>query len=576
VAALGGAGADVAVAAPSAERRSTLVVATLQDVDSLNPFVGSSVTASQLFRSMFDYLTDYDPRDNRSVPGLARSWSTSPDGRTWTFRLRDGVRWSDGRALTAGDVAFTYRTIMARPALATSALLRNVQSVEAPDDGTVVIRTVAPTPTMLSLDVPIVPAHVWAGRDPAAAVTDPAVLVGSGPFRLTAARQGVGYELARNPGYWRGAPRIDRLVYRYLTNGDAAVQALLAGEVDVVGNLTPAQYEALGRDRRIGRNVARGSRLTELGLNAGAARADGVPLGDGHPALRDVRVRRAIDHAIDRDVLVRRVLGGQGDPGAGYLPPTYRPWGWRPAPASLRGYDPGEAARILDSAGYRVGADGVRVMPGGGRRLSFTVLVPNGRAHYEQSATYLVDWLRAVGIELRVQVMSDADKAARVAAGRYDMFLGGWVLDPDPDFLLSVQTCDARPDAGGTGTTDTFLCDPEYDRLYTLQSRQLDPAARAATVWRMQRRLQDGAGLLVLYYPGVLEAYRSDRFTGLVRRPAASGSVAGPWSFAVARPVAAPAREDRLPIRTLVAVGLVALVVAVVGAVARATRDRRQ
>lgn len=557
----------------------TMVVALLQDADTLNPFTGTSATSTQIFRLTYDYLTDYSLQDNHPVPGLAQSWSTSADGLTWTFPLRRGVTWSDGRPLTASDVVFTFRTLMTHPTLANSALVHNFGSVSAPDPQTVVIRTKVPTPSMLALDIPIVPAHLWAGHDPGTALTGAAAQVGSGPFRLVEARQSASYRFTGNRGYWRGAPKIDQLILRYFTNADAAVQALRKGEVDVAGNLTPGQYQALAGDPKIARNEARGTRFTELGFNSGAARADGIPIGDGHPALADVRVRQAIDHAIDRRTLVARVLGGHGDAGVGYLPATLKPWGWRPDPASLRRFDPAQANRILDTAQYRRGPDGVRRMPGGGRRLSFNLLVPNGRPHYQQSATYITQWLAAIGIEVRVQVMSDSEKSARTAVGRYDMFLGGWILDPDPDFLLSVQTCAARPVGKGAGTTDNFICDPAYDALYRQQSEQIVPAERAVTVQRMQQRLYDDAQLLTIYYPAVLEAYRADRFRPLARRPADSGSLAGPWSYALATPIAATAPRRSPSTAALIGVPLLVLVLMLAGAAiwwSRATREDRE
>jgi len=556
---------------------ATMVVAVLADVDTLNPFVGTQATSTQIFRLTYDYLTDYSPADNSPVPALALTWTTSADGLTWTFHLREGVHWSDGKPLTSKDVAFTYRTLMAHPTLANSNQVHNFASVETPDPATVVITTKVPIPSMLTLDIPIAPEHLWAGHDPATELTGSAALVGSGPFRLLEARQAGYYRFAANTGYWRGSPKIDQLVLRYFTNSDTAVQSLRTGEVDVVAGLTPAQYDALADERRITRNAAQYSRFTELGFNPGAARADGTAIGDGHPALRDVRVRQAIDQAIDRKALVERVLDGHGSPGVGYLPPTFAPWGWQPPPGALRTFDPAAANRALDQAGYRRGADGVRLMPDGKRRLSFNLLVPNGRPHYQQSATYLTGWLAAVGIEVKAQLMSDSEKGARVSTGRYDLFLGGWILDPDPDFLLSVQTCDARPVGKETGTTDTFACDRTYDTLYQRQSQQIDREQRAGTVQQMQQRLYDDAELLTLYYPAVLEAYRGDRFAPLTRRPGGTGSIAGAWSYATAVPLARPAPDGRsVPVLPLIALTLLVVLIGAAVWRSRATRDQRE
>ncbi|HVQ93491.1 MAG TPA: peptide ABC transporter substrate-binding protein [Mycobacteriales bacterium] len=562
----------------AAPARDTLVVATLQEPDSLNPFLGATVAANQLFRLTYRYLTSYRPGDNHPVPDLATSWRVSPDRLTWTFQLREGVRWSDGRPVTAADVAFTYRVVMRHPETVNAAAAAVFAEVSALDPATVEIRTREPTPTMLYLDIPIVPAHAWADRDPATPVDRPGPLtVGSGPFRLTAAAPGQFLRLAADPTYQPAPPRIGTLVLQHFGTSDAAAQAVRKGDADVVANLTPAQYTALGRVPGVTTVDAAATRFTELGANPGAARSDGTPIGDGHPALTDARVRAAIEHAIDRPTLVARVLGGHGEAGAGYLPTADKPWSWQPSGDQLRGYDPGRANQILDAAGYPRGPDGVRARAG--RRLDLRLYVPDSRALYQQSATYLVSWLREIGIAMTPRLMSDTQLGSRVLAGRYDLFLGGWVLDPDPNFLLSVQTCAARPDAGGNGSTDLFLCDPEYDRLYNRQARTLDEATRAQLVRAAQERLYRQALPIVLFYPAVLEAYRSDRFTGFVRRPS-GGSAAGWWSYVAIAPAAPRSTRSASSSRFgWTAGGGAALAGVLIGALVlrrRARRDERE
>jgi peptide/nickel transport system substrate-binding protein len=544
-----------------------MIIALPQQVDSLNPFVGISAPAVQLFGLMYDRLTEYRTADNQPVPGLAESWTQSADGLTWTFTIRDGVRWSDGRPLTAADIAFTYTTVMRNPGAVSAAAVKTFSSVTAPDARTLVITTSVRTPTMLTLDIPIVPEHLWRTADPLGEPPDAANPVGSGPYRLVEAAPARQYRLVRRPGHWRAEPRLPQLVFRYFTNTDAAAQALRKGEIDVATNLTPAQFDALAEEPDIATNVARGSRFTHLGFNPGATRVDGRPIGDGHPALRDPAVRSAIEHAVDRRLLVERVLGGHGDPGAGYFPPTYRPWSWEPGPAQRRDFDPAAAERLLDAAGYPRGPDGER-------RLRLRLYAPVERPHYQQSGQFIVQWLRALGIEVELTAMADTQLGERIDAGRFDLFLSGWLLDPDPDFLLSVHTCGARPDAGGSGTTDAYVCDAGYDELYRRQSVEMDPARRTDLVRRAQERLHAITAQVTLYYPGVLEAYRRDRFTGLTQRPAGSGSIAGPWSYLAARPVASAAPERGGPGPAVFA-GLTLLAVALGGAVLAGVRYRR-
>jgi peptide/nickel transport system substrate-binding protein len=569
---------------PPGHRASTLTVALLQGVDSLNPFQGTFVSSTQMFRLAYDFLTDYDPRDNSPRPGLAESWSVSPDGHTWTYRIRQGATWSDGKPVTAADVAFTYNLILRGPARGTanSALVKTFKAVTAPAPDTLVITTTVPTTTMLALDIPIVPAHVWSRiPDVREYPNTPAggrPVVSSGPFQLVEARANQFYRFRANPRHPTRAPNVDELVFQYFTSSDAAVQALRKGEVDAVGNLTPAQYEALGAEPSVGRNAGRGNRFTELGFNPGARRADGTRIGDGHPALADRRLREAVEFAIDRPALVKRVFQGHAEPGAGYLPPAATPWSWQPAGSGRRGFDPARANQLLDAAGYRRGPGGVRTTPDGRRPLRLRLYVPPERAHYQQAATYLKEWLRVVGIDVRPRLVPDTQLGSLVEAGRYDLFLGGWLADPDPDFLLSVHGCAALP--GADGGTDSYFCDPGYDRLYAEQARQTDRAKRIELVHRMQEQLYREASPIILYYPASLEAYRKDRFTGFVSRPAPSGSILGYWSYTAAGPVTGSADTGSGGAGAGVALGAGAAAAVAVGGLIlyrrRTTRDQRE
>jgi peptide/nickel transport system substrate-binding protein len=577
-----------AAAAPAGERedreRRTLTVALLKGVDSLNPFLGVFASSTQLNRLTYDTLTGFSTRDGSPVPALAQSWKTSADGLVWTFTIRPGARWSDGHALTSADVAFTYKLMLRNPAARTAkgSLVKTFTSVTAPDPRTVVIKTTVPTATMLALDIPIVPEHVWKGVARIDTFqNDRFPLVGSGPFQLVERQVDQYYRFTANEHYRGGAPKVDEVVFRYFKNTEAAVLALRKGEVDFAGGLTAAQFDSLEQDGNISRNEARLSRFIELAFNPGAARTDGSPVGDGHPALRDQRVRRAIDHAIDRKTLVSRVLGDHGEAGEGYLPPTLADWRWKPDRAARRAFDLAAANRILDRAGYRRGADGVRTMPGNGRKLEFRLFVPVGTPMFEQTAPYLERWLRQAGIRVRTQLMADTRLSDVTGEGEYDMFLGGWSTGPDPDYVLSVQTCAARPGPGASGgALDAFHCDQNYDRLYQRQSREVDRATRSAAVKEMQRRMYQTAAQVILFYPASLEGYRSDRFTRVARHPADRGSIVDTRALVLAAPVTASTREgQQRAIAPVTSLGVMLAVLTLGGVLAvrrRSGRDERE
>ena len=214
----------------------------------------------------YDYLVGYTMEDMSPAPALATEWETSDDGLTWTFTMRDDAMWSDGEPLTAADVAYTYGRILdGGPEAATwSSYLKGVESVEAPDDTTVVLTLKKPNAVLPLLPIPIVPEHIWKDvsekdiKSYAAEPTDGQPVVGSGPFRLVEGTAGGStYKFEANPDYWNGAPHVDEVAFRVFKSADPAVQALIKGEIDFVDNLSALQVAvARGRGRHHGAPAA--------------------------------------------------------------------------------------------------------------------------------------------------------------------------------------------------------------------------------------------------------------------------------------------------------------------------------
>src|SRR5690349_3985185 len=216
-------------------------VGLLSDVDSLNPFTGLVDESKEVWQTMYDTLTRTSAKDFTPVPGLATKWTTSPNGLTWTFTIRSGVKWSDGGALTAKDVAYTFNRIMNGSYEQTNygSYVAGITSVTAPNDTTVVMTTKTPNPQMLRLAIPILPAHIWSkvSSDQVKSFKSEIGAVGSGPFVLAGRQPGEFIRLTANKNYWGGAPKIDELVYRIYRNSDALTLALKRGEIDFADNL---------------------------------------------------------------------------------------------------------------------------------------------------------------------------------------------------------------------------------------------------------------------------------------------------------------------------------------------------
>ncbi|TNC23530.1 ABC transporter substrate-binding protein [Amycolatopsis alkalitolerans] len=571
--------------APQAQAQQdsrVLRVALVQDVDHLNPFLASFASSTMVGRLAWEFLTLPSAEDNSPSPGLAQSWTTSPDKLTWTYQIRAGVKWSDGQPVTAKDAAFTFNRIMSdkKAQEANGTYVENFASVTAPDDRTLVIRTKVPQASMTALDVPIVPEHVWAGiSDMADPKTDtvPVVGVGDGPFLITGYRPNELVRLKANPDYWRGKAKYDELQFITYKNAEAAVNALRNNEVDLVNRLTATQLDTLAGQPGITTSKATGRRYRELLMNPGAQNAARQPIGDGNPALKDVRVRKAIAQAIDPQTLIDKVLGGYGQLGGGLLPLAYPRYHWDPSDAQRYKFDPAAAGAALDAAGYRRGADGTRVGPDG-KPLELRLLGKASEDFSLRAADYVVSWLGAIGIKVDKQLVSDNEVDDRTNAGTYDLAFSGWGTSPDPDYTLGKQTCGALPATAGSSSSASFFCDPQFDALYARERAELDPAKRADLVKQAQARYYDQVPSFVIDYDNPLEAYRSDRFTGFPKQPAGTGTImeqSGYWSFYGATPAEGGGGSGGgLSPGAWVGIGAAAVVVVAVGGVTASRRRK--
>ena len=516
-------GAMVAAPGPgaAADETVTLTVGLLQDIDSPNPTAGYLVSSYEVWNLQYATLTDKAADDFAITPGLAESWEASADGLTYTYHLREGLQWSDGQSLTADDVAWTINTSREQEWVNHFSTTQNLTAT-AVDDRTVEVVSAVPDPKLPMLDVYILPRHIW--EEPSKDdITTYAALdgVGSGPFTLEEWKPGQEWIMKANPSYWQGAPAIDQIVFRLYTEGAAMVAALESGEIDAAHDVPAELFGGLQNRDDITAVVGSQGGMTELGMNAG----DG--LGDGHPALKDVVVRQAIAHAIDRKALFDRVLLGQGE-AIDTLGVSSDPV-WNPdIPADQQlNYDPEKAKQMLDDAGYKdTDGDGIREMPGGGQPLKFRYAERSESSQAAPIREFITAWLKEIGIDTEVSVFDDTQLTDEVANGTYDLFVWGWTPFVDPDPMLSYFKCDqVTTDANNPLYNDASWCNPEYDALYAQQNQELDRSKRIDLVHQMVTLFYEQAPYVVLYHDADTQAYRTDRFEGWVQQPKGTGPV---------------------------------------------------
>jgi peptide/nickel transport system substrate-binding protein len=543
--------AGVPAGAEPAPAKSVFTVGVTQDVDSLNPFVGITAAAYEIFQMVYPTLTEYGAKDFSIQPGLAESWTESPDKTFWTYKIRPGLKWSDGVPLTARDAAYTFNRIIngTFEKVNYGNYVGNITKAEAPDDTTLILRVDKPSPIMEKLAVYILPEHVYSKIDETAIQsfkdepTDGKPVVGAGPY-LTAERQvGQFTRMVANPNFYLGKPAVDEVVFKFYANPDALGQALRKGEIDYADSLEANVFDSLAGVPNIKRLSAVYSGFNELAFNTGAATIDNKPIGDGNPLLKDKRLREAIGWSIDRKALVEKVLGGHGSVGSTLIPPMYADW--HLAPPNEVSYDPDKARSLLDAAGYRVGPDGIR-QDATGAPLNFRLFGRSDKAASKKAVEFIKNYLADVGVETTVTLIAEDALTEKIGQGEFDMFEWGWVVEPDPDYQLSTFTCDKRSyEDGGSivaNLSDSFYCNPEYDALFAAQSTETDAAKRMEIVKQMQQILYDDWPYAITYYYDNLVAYRSDRFEGFVPQPAPDGSYLfqyGTWTYENLKPVQA-------------------------------------
>ncbi|MGW1028666.1 ABC transporter substrate-binding protein [Streptomyces sp. NPDC002577] len=518
--------------------KKVLTVAVAQSVDSLSPFLAQRLLSTSIHRLTYEYLTNYDPKDNHVIPGFATKWETSSDKLTWTYTIRSDSKWSDGKQATAADAAFTFNKMMTDEAAATAngSFVTNFKHVAAIGPTKLVIRLKKPQATMTALDVPIVPEHIWKDVDDYSKFNNDKTfpIVGNGPFILTDYKVDQYVKLKANKSFWRGAPKFDELVFKTYKDQDAAVAALRKGEVSFVAGapaLTPAQAASLKGEKNIKVNEGPGRRFFALATNPGAQTKDGKKFGDGNKALLDQKVRQALFLSVDRKTIIDKVFQGHAVEGEGYIPPRFSTYFWKPSASQELAYDPDKAAKLLDEAGYKLKGD--QRVDKDGKPLNLRILCHATDPNDKAIGKYLKEWWGKLGIGLSVDCLDDV--SVPWYAGEYDLAFDGWSVNPDPDFVLGIHTCAALPaKAKESAATDNFICDKTYDELYQKQLAEYDPAKRADIVKQMESWLYDSGYMNIIAYPNAVEAYRTDQIKSIQTMPSSAGNIYGQdgyWSW---------------------------------------------
>jgi peptide/nickel transport system substrate-binding protein len=485
--------------------------------DSLNPGVAWLATAYTIYEMVYDSMYDLN-LDSTFKLSLADSVQVSDDGTTYTYKIKQGIKWHDGQPFTAKDIAFSYNLYKDHTDFPTlNSYTKHFVSSEAPDDTTLVLKLDQAIPNIESrlIFLYILPEHIWKDHAEKAAEFENLEMIGTGPFKMKEYKPNEFIDLAANPDYHDSRAKVDEVIFQVFSSPDVLVQAIKTGQVDMINDLPTTSVEALKNAANV--KVVVGApfapNLADIVINQvdpkNCPTADGG-VCSGHPALRDKQVRLALAHATDKKKLIDVVLNGYGTPGIALIPDGTGDW----FNTSIKDfdYDIAAANKLLDDAGYKdKDGDGVRDMSDGSQPLKFRLNWPTSSIVAPRLAELLGEMWKQIGIALEPQAVEDDTLTAKCCPTLdYDILLWGWVADPDPDTLLIIPVTDQIP----TGYNETGYSNSRYDELYAQQGAELDHAKRVQMVWEMQQIVHDDAAYIIPFYYETIQAYRTDRFKG--------------------------------------------------------------
>jgi len=453
--------------------QKVLVVGLESSPVHLDPRIGTDAGSSRIQQLLFRGLFQKD-EVGEAVPDLVQSWE-QPDPVTYRFRLRPGVRFHDGRLLKARDVCHTLESIL-DPALG-SPLRGNfetIRSVECPDQETVVLRLSEPDASLLTrLDVGVVAEPGQPGQGGG----ETGGLIGCGPFRLLSWDPPREVRLGAFAGYEGGAPALREVRFKIVPDSTVRVLELRKGSIHLIQNdFQPEVLPLLERDGRFRVLKDQGTSYSYLGFN----------LRD--PILASREVRRAIAHAIDRDGIIRYLLGGLAAPATGVLSPSH--WAYEP---DVQGYpyDPDLARRLLDAAGYP-DPDG----PGPRKRFELTYKTSQNELR-RRIAEAIQYQLESVGIGVRLRSYEWGTFFADVRKGNFQIYSLTWIGVTDPDIFRYLFASDSVPPAGANrGRYEN----PEVDRLVKRGKSVLDKEERKRIYSRVQKILAEDLPYVSLWH----------------------------------------------------------------------------
>jgi peptide/nickel transport system substrate-binding protein len=457
---------------------ATLRLGVNADALSMDPIASSDNPSIWTQLLLFDQLVRPSKDGTKLEPGIAESWQVSPDGKEYEFKLRANAKFSNGDPVTAQDVEFSLRRAAGEKSQ-WGRFFRPITEYKVVDDRTIVMRLETPFTPMLNnlamFSASVLPAKLVQSQD-AAFFDKP---VGSGPFILTQWNRGQKQVMVKNPYYWEaGKPTIDGVVIEILPEDNSRVLKLKAGELDAIIGVPFNQVDGLKSDPNVAIGVVQDFRTDMVQINTTKKPFD------------DVRVRQALNYAVDKAPIVQGVLRGHGTVANSPLPlMAHHNTDVKPYP-----FDPAKAKALLTAAGY----------PNG---FKTSMLVAGGDATARQVASVLQSSLKKVGVDVELQSIESSSQFSTTKAGNFELSLGRASSDTiDPDQLIGFLVVNPeRANAYHTQWKDERIND-----LYALERKTPEGEERGKMFKEIEARAHEGAPFIFLYRQTSTFAHRKN------------------------------------------------------------------
>lgn len=498
-----------------------LVYGSLQEPDTLNPLLSDLQATAEVSSLIFSGLLVTDDKGQwiadlaSEVPTL-QNGGVSRDGLTITYKLRHGVTWHDGAPFTSEDVKFTWKTIMNNKVnIVSREGYDKIKVIETPDPYTVVVRFREYYVNYLSLFRTVLPQHSLETVGDINKASFNRAPIGTGPFKFKEWRLAEAVVVDANPAYFRGKPKLDRILYKVVPDSNIMLVQLKSGEIDIVSNIAFGQLDQIsnleGRQTVITPNMI----WEHLDFNL------------DNPLFQDVRVRQAITLGIDKPAIITNVLKNVATPAVGDQSPLS--WGYNTGlKQDVR--DVNAARALLVEAGWALGEDGIFAK--GKTKLSFMISFPGGNKSRETVARVITQQLKEIGIAVEIKGIESKVFFETVLKKRdFETAMYAWVTDVDPDDSnLWHSKKIPSPNNAYDGKNYSGWRNPEVDALIEQATWTIDTEGRKQRYFRIQELIVQECPVVSLYYRSNIDVIKNT-VVNYRPNPTATGNLWNAWQW---------------------------------------------